>query len=95
MEDLQGVNIHVHPSGEKTAYLNCNWCGESHLMEQEYREKTLIRGAKAASELKLDVPPEETWTCGRCMLVVTGLRMDFIPTDCHVHDVPKERVVKR
>jgi len=92
------MNVHLHKSGEKTAELTCNWCGEPHAVEPEYREDVLLRGAKILAEYKSkdikikDIKPEQTWTCGRCFLVLHNHPSDFIPTDCHEHEVPKEKI---
>ena len=90
------LRINIFPQGEKTAELICNWCGEPHAVEPEYREERLKRGAEQILELrkqgaKIDIKPEQTWTCGKCMLVLNGLSPDAMKTDCHDHEVPEEK----
>ena len=92
MDDQISINLNVFPPGEKTAELTCNWCGEIHKVEPEYRLETLTRGAARLAEMDLKgVTPEDTWTCGRCLLVLAGRSVDFMKTDCHEHEVQKER----
>jgi hypothetical protein len=102
---MSDLNIHIHQSGEKTAELICNWCKEPHAVEPEYREEILKRGVERIEEFRQEAEkmpdvmakidelgPEETWTCGRCMLFLNGLPLDAMKTDCHDHEVPEERI---
>ena len=102
MSDSERLAIHIHNQGEKTAELICNWCREPHAVEPEYREQILERGAKELDELRRQdaVPdeikaltPEKTWTCGKCLLFLNNLSPDAMKTDCHDHEVPKERSI--
>jgi hypothetical protein len=97
---MSDVNFHFRPPSkqEKTAALICNWCREPHSVEPEYREEMLKRGAEKIKEaretqpdaLPADITEEDTWTCGKCLARLMGLP-DDIKTDCHDHEVPKER----
>jgi len=50
---------------------------------------------KTAAEAQFaDVVPEDTWMCGRCLLVANKLAPDAMKTECHDHEVPEERVPK-
>lgn len=101
-EDLN-VNVNIRKQGRKAVLLKCNWCKEDHLVEPGYREEVLKRGVERLAELATQVTsqedkvkvasikPEETWTCGRCFLVLSGMPVDSIRTDCHEHEVPKEQ----
>jgi len=85
-EDLR---INVFNKGEKTEQLTCNWCGEPHAVEAGYKKETLKRGAEQIKEHNIpDITPEETWTCGKCMLVLNGMAPDALKTDCHDHPIP-------
>jgi len=95
------LRIHIHNKGEKTASLTCNWCQEPHQVEENYKSEILERGKEHIEENKeeiekrnIQITPEQTWTCGKCMLflhkVPEGL-IDGIQTDCHDHEIPKER----
>ncbi len=89
---MSDINIHLHKSGTKTAELICNWCGEPHAVEPEYREEILVRGAEKLAEMAIeDIKPEQTWTCGRCMLALNNLPPSYLQTDCHDHEVPLKR----
>jgi len=98
------LRIHLHGRGEKTAQLICNWCGEPHAVEPEYREQVLERGARELEELRRQegsaVPdevkalrPEQTWTCGKCLLFLNNVPANAMTTECHDHEVPKERTI--
>lgn len=94
MKDEGELRIHLHPSGEKTEQLICNWCGLSHPVEAAYKKEILERGVRQLKELGLtDVTPEETWTCGACYLVVNRVPPEIakkLRTEC-THEVPGER----
>jgi hypothetical protein len=95
------INVNIHASGEKTAELICNWCKEPHAVEPEYKKEILERGArelkecaKELEERNIVLTPEETWTCGKCMLVLNGIPefvRDALKTECHDHEVPETR----
>ena len=92
----ENLRINVFPKGEKTAELKCNWCGELHAVEPTYREEALKRGAEVIQDLKdqgakIDIGPEDSWTCGKCMLFLNGMGSDALKTDCHDHPVPEQR----
>ena len=88
-EDLR---INIFNKGKKTAQLICNWCKEPHAVEPEYREEILKRGAEQLKKHGIThITPEETWTCGKCMLVLHGLPADALKTDCHDHKVPERK----
>jgi hypothetical protein len=98
------TRIHFYGQGEKTDQLICNWCGEPHAVESEYKEQILERGATELEELRRlarqgnisddeikALTPDQTWTCGKCMLFLNNLPIDAMMTDCHDHEVPKQR----
>ena len=97
------INIHIHPTGEKTDELICNWCGLPHPVESEYKEEVLERGRKQIEENKaeikkagIEITPEQTWTCGTCFLYLevpaeARFLISGLKTECD-HDVPETRV---
>jgi len=94
---MSDLNIHIFDPGEKDSELTCNWCKEPHAMDAQYKAMMLERGRERIEELSPEaqeelrrkgVGPKETWTCGRCMLVLNGMEPDAIKTDCHDHEVP-------
>lgn len=96
---MPDIRIHIHRQGTepKSAELICNWCQEPHAVEPSYREEALKRGAKEIAKLKADnhempddLTPEQSWTCGKCLVHLEGLPSEF-KTDCHEHEVPTER----
>ena len=98
------IHIATQAAGKRTAELTCNWCGLPHLVESSYhfdmieRGKKLIGEAKAASkngDPVINITPEETWTCGRCMLYHCALPLDAMKTECSDHDVPETRHGKK
>ena len=97
------IRIHIHRQGTepKSAELICNWCQEPHAVEPSYRKAALERGAIEIAKLRVggheipdDLTPEQSWTCGKCLLYVKGLP-DTLKTDCHEHEVPTERVMPK
>ena len=93
----ENVNIHVRPPEleSKTEVLTCNWCRLPHPVEPGYKSEVLARGAERIEEARkanaladADIKPEETWTCGRCMIHLMGLP-ETMRTECHDHEVPK------
>lgn len=98
---MEEVKIRLREDGEKNAVLTCNWCKQPHPVEQSYMDDILKRGAEKIEELELissptsppwadlDLVPEDTWTCGKCLLYLTGLPAGAARTGCHDHDVPR------
>jgi len=95
---MEEVKIHLREDeGEKNTVLTCNWCKQPHPVEQSYRDDILKRGAEKIEELRKEHPldlvpdlvPEDTWTCGKCFLYLTGLPAGAAKTECHDHDVPR------
>lgn len=90
------VRVYIHPSNTQEPEdheLICNWCGIPHPCTRSYRDDILKRGAEKIAEAELgdQITPEQTWTCGRCILALEGLPPDLLRTDCPDHDVPKEK----
>ena len=53
------------------------------------RHRALVETNDGAEVHELD--PDQTWTCGRCLLFLCGHSPDSMRTDCHDHAVPEER----
>jgi protein-arginine kinase activator protein McsA len=100
MEEKQSVvNIHLRPQeGEdaKTETLVCNWCHLPHKVEPEYKQDILVRAAERLAEAleaggltddERALKPEDTWTCGKCMVQLLGLPTTT-RTECPEHEVP-------
>ena len=96
----EDVNIHVRPQEEaKTEVLTCNWCHQPHPVSPAYKDEIVARGAERIAEAKAanaladesaNIKPEETWTCGKCMIYLMGLP-ETMRTECHDHEVPERK----
>lgn len=95
MDDKTDLNIHIMPQGKNTDTLTCNYCGEPHAVDPEYKQMILERGKERLKESGItDIKPEETWTCGKCFLKLQKIPDELartVQTDCHEHHIPSER----
>jgi len=101
-DDGSELNVHIDltPKNDKSETLVCNWCAEPHAVDADYKEAMLERGEEQLMVLRQQYPdkaevhelePDQTWTCGRCLLFLCGHSPDSMRTDCHDHAVPEER----